>query len=108
MNPMEHALESAVRSLREAYQAELDMERQNQRQNSIVMQDQIKSLEESIGSLSAENRRLSCKNDSLESRSDRMIGTVQERIKTLEEQNKKLSEGKGYRRYFTAHLHIQT
>ena len=44
MNRMEHVLQSAIKSVRGAHQAELDMERQQQNQNRIVMQDQIKSL----------------------------------------------------------------
>lgn len=83
MNRMEHVLQSAIKSVRGAHQAELDMERQQQNQNRIVMQDQIKSLEENIGSLSTENRRLYCKNKSLESK-----------ITLLQKQNKKISKGK--------------
>ena len=47
-------MEEALKSVREAHQAELDNERYYQHQNYLAMQDQIKSLEEKNKQLSRE------------------------------------------------------
>ena len=96
MNQMEHALKMALQSVRDAHQAGLEMERQQHKQNSIVLQDQIKSLEVKIASLTSENGRLSSKCNSMDRRNDRNSTRLQEQIKSLEEQNKKLSKGRGH------------
>ena len=99
MNQTEHALKMALQSVRDAHQADLEMQRQQHDQNSIVLHDQIKSLEVKIASLTSENGRLSSKYNLMERRNDRKNTRLQEQIKSLEEQNKKLSKGRDHRTF---------
>ena len=51
-------MEKALKSVREAHQAELDNERYYQHQNYLAMHEQIKSLEEKNKKLSSENESM--------------------------------------------------
>ena len=109
-------MEKALKSVREAHQAELDNERYYQHQNYLAMQEQIKSLEEHNKKLSREKasacnelrRKLNVTQRKLNqmtlagklgqerleeqlNESKTLFGSMQAQIKSLEEKNKKLT-----------------
>ena len=112
-------MEKALKSVREAHQAELDNERYYQHQNYLAMQEQIKSLEEQNKKLSREKasacnelrRKLNVTQRKLNqmtlagklgqerrevleeqlNESKTLLGSMQAQIKSLEEKNKKLT-----------------
>ena len=86
-------MEEALKSVREAHQAELDNERYYQHQNYLAMQEQIKSLEEKNKKLTLENASISYELQRKQNATQRKLNQMmlagklgQERREVLEEQ----------------------